>query len=319
MFETRTEKVDGRSVVIKEQVRHNAFVYADEGRVLTELASRSGSTLTSTLRSIFSGATIGQTNASKETHRNLQAGSYVFGVLLGIQPRAAMDLFGDLEVAAGTTQRFLWACAQHPDVGAIEPTGGVEPLERPEIGTSDNPLTALGGVMPIDTPEAVFDEVRARMIARMRGDAKGAELDTHRDLLRLKVMGTLALLEGRQAASEDDWRLAGVVMDNSDDVRRWVQDNIASAVLEARAAEGRKAAARQAQVEADQERRAFDSAVRSVANRANRSPGEVVSKRDLRHAVAGKHRALVDLDEVIANVVADGHMTPSGDGWKGTK
>ena len=319
MFEIRTEKVDGKTVTVKEQVRHNAFVYADEGRVLTELASRSGSTLTSTLRSIFSGATIGQTNASKETHRNLPAGSYVFGVLLGIQPRAAMDLFGELEVAAGTTQRFLWSCAQHPDIGALEPVGAVGPLERPEMGTPDNPLTALGGIQPIDTPEAVFDEVRARLIARARGDAEGDELDTHRDLLRLKVMGTLALLEGRQGASEDDWRLAGMVLDNSDDVRQWVRDSVASVVLEARAAEGRRAAARQAEVESDQERRAFDSAVRSVVNRANRDTSVVVSRRELSRAVAGKHRALVDLEEVIDKAVSTGGITPSGDGWKGTK
>lgn len=319
MFEVRTEKVDGKTVTVKEQVRHNAFVYADEGRVLTELASRSGSTLTSTLRSIFSGATIGQANASRETHRNLPAGSYVFGVLLGIQPRAAMDLFGELEVAAGTTQRFLWSCAQHPDIGALEPVGAVVPLERPEMGTLDNPLTSIGGIRPIDTPDVVFDEVRARLIARGRGDAQGSELDTHRDLLRLKVMGTLALLEGRQEATGDDWRLAGMIMDNSDEVRRWVQDSIAAVLMDARRAEGRRAAAKQAQVEADQERRAFDSAVRSVVNRANRDTSVTVSRRELSHAVAGKHRALVDLDEVIDKAVSTGGITPSGDGWKGTK
>ena len=319
MFQTRTEKIDGKSVVVKEQVHHNAFVYADEGRVLTELASRSGSTLTSTLRSIFSGATIGQANASKETYRNLQAGSYVFGVLLGIQPRAAMGLFSELEIAAGTPQRFLWACAQHPDIGDLEPIGAVRELERPQMGTSENPLTAIGGVQPIDVPDAVFEEVRARMIARSRGADGDGELDTHRDLLRLKVTGALALLEGRQGASEDDWRLAGTVLDNSDEVRRWVQDSIESVTVERRQAEGRRAAARQAQVEADQERRAFDSAVRSVANRANRDTSAMVTRRDLTQAIAGKYRSLVDLDEVIDKAVSSGDIAPVDGGWKGTK
>lgn len=309
MFELRNETEDGKRVARKVQIRHNAFVYADEGKVLGELAGRQGSTLTSTLRSIFSGATIGQTNASRETHRRLDAGTYTFGVLIGIQPRVAIDLFSDTEVAAGTTQRFLWACAQHPRIGEDE---GADPQWRWE------PLPKLFGLAdsyPIGTPEDVFAEVRARIIARARGEAEAGDLDSHRDLLRLKVMGALALLHGRQDADLDDWKRAGVILDTSDAVRAWVQSGISGARAAERLRHTARAAAQEEHLEAERVRRAMEAAVRSVVARCHRDPGVVVTRRELTQCIAGRNRRIVSVDEVVDAAVLAGQIRAVDGGW----
>lgn len=301
LFETEKDD-DGKPA--KVQKRHNAFFYADEGKVLSELAGRNGSTLTSMLRTAWTGATLGQANAGKDTHRVLPAGTYVYGVLLGIQPRAGVELFSDTEVAAGTTQRFLWACALHPEVGDRPgDLDAVAPVWRPRTMS----LTGITDTYPIDTPESVFAECRAALIAKARGEA-GDELDSHRNLMRLKVMGLLALLEGRQAADLDDWRIAGQVIDNSEAVRTWMRRDIAAARSERLRAAGMADAHRDAAREDATYERALRSAVKTVTNFCARHPDEIHSAASLYRLIAGRHRKVVESDDVMREAVAKGRI-----------
>src|SRR5204863_7766177 len=102
----------------KVQKWHGAVFYIDEGAVLGELSSRSGTTLLSTLRSAYMHATLGATNASRERKRRVHGTQYVYGLTLGIQPDLAGPILDD--APAGTPQRFVWLRADDPAMTADE-------------------------------------------------------------------------------------------------------------------------------------------------------------------------------------------------------
>ena len=60
-------------------------------------------------------------------------------------------------------------------------------------------------------------------MAAVRGEIDPDPTEAHAMLLRLKVAGLLAILDGRLNVDSDDWRLAGIVSDTSRAVRKRVQ------------------------------------------------------------------------------------------------
>lgn len=210
----------GKLRSVKRQVRHGAFVFADEGQVLTEIADRNGSTLLPTLRTMWTGGTIGQTNASSERKRVVPAGSYVFGVVLGLQPSKAGKLLADAD--AGTPGRFGWA-------SATDPTIPDEPPAWPGPLSWKVPPVITGGTA-VDVAPEIIAEVRSAGLAVVRGHSVVHPLDAHGNLYRLKVAALLAVLDGRHDINGKDWLLAGMVRATSDAVRGSVQSAVAADV-----------------------------------------------------------------------------------------
>ena len=86
LFDMVTEidpETDKPGKPVKRQVRFNASVFADEGEIIAALSSRSGSTLLSTYRTIWTGGILGQADASAERKRIVRAGQYAFGITVG--------------------------------------------------------------------------------------------------------------------------------------------------------------------------------------------------------------------------------------------
>jgi hypothetical protein len=215
LFERVTEpNADGKPMAVKRQTRHNAYWYIDEGQVLDELGHRSGNTILGTLRSAWSGAVLGNTNADPDKRRKVPAGTYTFGVAIGFQPTKAAQLLAD--GAGGTPQRFVWASTTDPHIPDMQPAwpGALE-WQRP-AGPTGHEVRRYFAVS-----DDVVAEIRAANLARTRGEcAPPDELDAHRLLLRLRIAALLSLLESPTlAVSPEDWHLAGVVMDTSDAVR----------------------------------------------------------------------------------------------------
>jgi hypothetical protein len=231
---------DGKPTKVKKQTRHNAYWYIDEGQILADLASRSGTTITAALRSAWSGAVLGNTNADPEKRRNVPAGSYTFGVTIGFQPTKAAQLLAD--GAGGTPQRFVWASATDPHIPEEQPTWP-GPLEwrRPPCPTGHEVRRYF------EVADVVVAEIRAANLARTRGDTPPVdELDAHRLLLRLRVAALLSLLTGPTlAVTADDWQLASMVMDTSDAVRAGVLTEVHKADQEREHATSEKLARRQ--------------------------------------------------------------------------
>lgn len=298
-FVQEVDDKSGKPVTVKRQTKFNAIVYVDEGEALGALGSRSGNTTLSTLRSIWSGQTLGQANATSERKRWVPAGQYVYGLVLGLQPDLAGPLLAD--VIAGTPQRFAWAWATDPNI-PDDPAPWPGPLEwmPPSPGVLDRikGLPKTGFVIhELEVVPAVFDEVRWRALTRVRGEVEVDPHDAHLDLLRLKVAGLLAILDDRLSVSEDDWRLAEVVTTTSGAVRRHIQRAVDSADRQREQQTSERLAGRQvravAAVEADQVKRA---ALRVIALVEAAPHG--ISVREVQRKVSHNQRKV--LEEAVA-------------------
>jgi len=208
---------------IRALAGHQAFIYVDEGEVLAELSDRKAATTVSTLRSAWSGQTLGQSNATTERTRLVPAGSYRLAMVVGFQPIKAAHILAD--DIGGTPQRFLWASAIDPTIPTVRPEWpGVLPWCPLDRAVMDRHVVGSAGGynrhrMTVAT--SIADEIDAAHLARQRGEEVGG-LDSHAHLHRLKVAGLLAILDGRMDVGEGDWRLAGMVWEVSCAVRAQV-------------------------------------------------------------------------------------------------
>jgi hypothetical protein len=191
---------DGEPIVkrkkVRQQVRHNAMFSSDEGRQMLAIANRSGSTIMSTLCSMWSGTATGASNAKAENSRTVARGSYVLGLLLGFQPKTMDDLFGD--VAGGAPQRFAYANTAHPDITADE-------IDFPDGLSPQVPMMAPI-MMELSAKHRRL--VREHMAARAKNEIEVGPLDGHRVLLHCRTAALLAILHSKQEVTDDLWDLA---------------------------------------------------------------------------------------------------------------
>lgn len=193
--------------------QHESIMFiADEIDTLAAHSSRSGSTVLPMLRSAFSGATLGaSTKASNGFH--LAARSYRMTLIVGAQPSRASAILDDEN--GGTPQRFMWFPAIDARITADRPMAPGELTVTNEL-TSDKWQYGCELVVPEEVERTI---TRARVKA-MRG--QGDSLDSHSLYVREKFAYALAILDGRDYMTVNDWRLSGVAMKVSDYTREWV-------------------------------------------------------------------------------------------------
>ncbi|MEU4487349.1 hypothetical protein AB0H94_21135 [Streptomyces purpurascens] len=268
-----------------KQVRHNAYFYIDEGQILAKLGERTGSTLGETLRRAAVGETLGQTNASEERTRYVEAGSYSLGLLVGFQPTTALPVLSDS--GTGTPQRFVWGWAEDPSI-PDDPPSWPGPLSTLDcLKTRYEPVD-------IDFPKRVRDLLWRERVLRNRGDLQVPELDGHAGLIKVKLAALLALLEDRYGVTDEDWQLAEVMWDASCAVR---DSLLARAHREAEAAKQQQEEAKlQAELRAHQAKNDDDDAVQRLAIRARvfaqKESGRTFS--EFRRRLAGRDRAYAE-------------------------
>ena len=195
----------------KRQAFKSGYFYCDEGETLLTLGVRKGSTILQTLRTAWSGGVIGNTNANIETRRKLDRYAYRASVLVAFQPSCGSALVADSN--GGTPQRFLFASAVD--------------REMPRIAAT------FPGVLAYDpTSEMlalkVHDEIARELDDNKYNSARGAlivdPLDTHIDYIRVRVAALFALLDCRRFIDLSHWNMATLVVDNSRQVRRTLDD-----------------------------------------------------------------------------------------------
>jgi hypothetical protein len=180
---------------VKSKLRDNAFVYVDEGQTLSQQGKRQGNIVLPTIRSAFNGESLGQSNASEETSRNVPEGSYSLGVVIGYQKDTAQELLGD--TAPGTPQRFIWC-------SATDPTVPLEPPEHP--GYLDVSLDSEG---KITFCQEINDELWQQNHAKVTGEQEDDDdLDSHEPLMLSKLSALLCMLDSRHMVTPQDWALA---------------------------------------------------------------------------------------------------------------
>ncbi len=144
------------------------------------------------------------------------------------------------------------------------------------------------------------------------------ELDAHRDLLRLRVAGLLALLDGRRNIGDDDWRLAGIILAASDTNRRGL---IADARLAARDVEDAahaKAARREVTIRDTVANRATTAMAKANGRKVRRvfdAGHHPVKRNEMVKACNGGHRREGSIEEAIEIAEANGSIIATSDGF----
>jgi hypothetical protein len=289
--------VDGKKE--KRQTRDRLYFYLDEGQALAELGSRKGSTLLPTVRSAWSGEMLGQANATTDTRRVLREGAYRCAVVIGLQVAHGAALLDD--AAGGTPQRVAFFAATDPTV----------PDDPPPWPGHLEVAVAQPGEM--DVHPAIADEIRRHALALVRGEAEADPLDSHANLVRLKLAALLALLDDRHAIHPDDWQLAGDVWASSCAVRRHIAATAAQAAQAREEAYTARQVRTQHAVAASVEQRAVECMARAIARKARRRAPDTLTRRDLHGATKAAWRQHATLDDAIALAVEHGWISDAGD------
>lgn len=251
---------------------HTALFTASEIDSLAALFTRQGSTLEGELRKVWTGETLGFTNAQKATRTFVERLSYRAGVIVGVQPLRAETLLAGAD--GGTPQRFIW-------MRVLDPQRPTERPKTPEPISVEVPSWTPGDLSVPDVAVRAIDDHQA---AIHREDPAVDPLAGHALLCRLKVAAALMLLEQRAELNDEDWRLAGNVMAVSDHTRASVQQ----------ATRERKRTVNRARALADAEReetlsehrlkRASDTILRKIEARGQQTKNQLrmAMKADIR-------------------------------------
>jgi hypothetical protein len=322
----------GKTRSEKAQTRTRILFSVDEGQIMSDMSKRNGSTLMSILRSAWSGATLGQSNAQKSTSRELKAHLYRFAALVGFQPSKAEAILED--EAGGTPQRLLWFSVTDPNMllpedrperpaafhwqsrpvqyHRPEPTGKLLDISH-ATNPVNGPAEAIIEVLQA-SPLAIHETGMAHTMAG-RGESDINPLDSHKMLLRGQTAALLALLADplTDGYSDDDWLLAGEIVDTSCGVRDWVLTSAAEQRRRDAAARNMAAAGQAVTVRQVLDDDATTRAARSIGRKVARST-EPVSEADCWRGVSSKVRKQVTRDDVLALAVDLGLIEQRADG-----
>lgn len=286
------------------QNRYNAFFYLDEGAAMFKILERQGATLGETLRTAWTGDTIGSQNATKE--RNRKVDDYCLGLVVGFQKTTALPLLADH--IAGTPQRFLWC-------GTIDPH---IPEDKPEeIHTRlswDYELVHRAGMLRCHP--AIARELWTLSRGKSAGQIEVASHDSHQPSMWVKVAALLAILDGRVEIDLQDWALAKMVWDHSADVRDRLlvfgEQEAAQRRLQ-RLESRRQDAAADHEGKQEAEQQTTERAARIVARFVQKHPEEGVTRKQLKDAVGKKYRQ--SLDDALVQAVDEQWVVERDQRW----
>lgn len=191
------------------EIPHQSVIMTiTELSALGKQSAAAGSVHVPTLCQAWSGEAL---NSTTKACRNIaEAGSYRIGLVGGIQPSNAKMFLGADSADTGLAQRMVWFDARRT-LPAVLPTPP-EPLKQPVM---------------VEWPRVVsFPEQAHRDTDKWQRAESRDPLDTHNNYSRCKIAFALAVMGGRVHVDDEDWRLAGVVMDHSVLTRKWVQSEM---------------------------------------------------------------------------------------------
>ncbi|QXO14212.1 DNA primase [Gordonia phage Bock] len=294
-----------------EWSRRTVLIDAPEVEALGAIGGRKGSTADAILRQAFSGETLGFSYAAAEKRLRIPGGQYRFTMMVGVQPEVAGALFDGS--SGGTPQRFLWLPAEDHRLGLECPEWDGEPITgyRPEYWDSPS-----GGHV-IDVTRDALNEIREdrrrrgrriSLVARPHDDGDQVDnLDAHALYVREKVAAALAILDGREFVTDDDWWLSAAVLSMSLMTRDGITEVMESARLRDAEKRGQEKGAEQigakaTATEIDDER--LGSTRRRVVSVLAENGRAGVPRRDVMSRMAKSNRPY--LTTALAGLEEDG-------------
>lgn len=259
---------------------HEAVMFmADEIDTMQALGMRTGSTLSGILRSAFTAETIGFSYRTASS-RHLQAHTYRMTLVANVQPAKAGALMDDQY--GGTLQRFMWFPGSDARIDVVTPLMPGA-LDLP-------PHTAWQYPRELKVPYIAKHLIKQERAKAMRGEQN--HLDGHALFIREKFAFALAVLDGRDEMTEEDWRLASVASRVSDHTREWVTNLLRRSVEEQATERGRLQGVSQSAADEEKThqsskrmRRIGEWALKRITEAA-----DGLTQRELTQAVASRDR-----------------------------
>jgi Bifunctional DNA primase/polymerase, N-terminal len=312
------------------QVGKNWSVFAEipEVDTLTATGGRGGSTLMAELRYAWSGERLGIDYAADDKAIVLQSQRYRLCMVVGVQPLRAQPIFEDAD--AGTPQRFVWFPVDdpgRPDRRPDEPArfdlppwpslfapsdqneDGIVTFDR-NIVLADQMATRADPdefeVLPV--PDAVSEAIDEQARAVLGGAEDINPLDGHKLLCREKLAAAIAILRQHREITGQDWDLAGIAMEVSDQTRESVLATIAAEAGERNQRLGVAAGVRKS-AEADQ---IADDHAKRIGRIATGVVEKLTAKNDqtlnaVKKMFSGPDRKYVD--EALSELEDEGRIT----------
>lgn len=220
----------------------------DEATALTATADRNGTTIVQTLLTAWSGGTLGNLNATAERRRIVPAGVRRISVTMNMQTKHGWMLMTDELRSRGFANRIAFAFS--------EPEVEIDWRERPDKpGPLHLPQIPVVPGRTVTFPDATRDAADAQRQAIRRGLVDG-DLEGHAVLVQMKIAAMFALVEERYEVTDEDWELAGAVMDSSRATRALALASVGEQERARLEAQGRAQGIREAAAEDTKERQA---------------------------------------------------------------
>lgn len=180
----------------------------DEAMAIIQASSRQSATIGSVLCAAWSGNDPGQGNASADRKRvGMNPFTFRMAGLAAIQLSLGHHLLDDRFVEQGLSGRLVFFAAEDPSIPDPDDTI----IDWP--GALDLPIHPTVNLVVDYAPE-INAEVRREHYKRTVGKTREAPVDGHLRLVRLKLSGILTLMDGRRSVTQDDWALAGMIVDS---------------------------------------------------------------------------------------------------------
>jgi hypothetical protein len=201
----------------KVRPRREAVMFTtDEIDTLTAMGQRQGGTTLATLRTAFSGGTLGF-SYTKGNDAHVNAHTYRMTFIVNAQPSRTGGLLADH--GGGTPQRFMWFPAND-----LRPTMATANENYVPAGIPIPHGLAMLGDKTIQIPREARDMILAEREKALHGERDC--LDGHALFCREKFAYALALMDDRVDMGEEDWRLSGIAAEVSSRTREWVQHEL---------------------------------------------------------------------------------------------
>lgn len=277
---------------------------------LAAVGSRQGSTVMPILRSGWSGEQIGTQTADISRRVHVADHAYRMCMVAGIQPGRAGSLLDDAD--GGTPQRFLWLPATDPGMPDVAPDAPT-PQRLKNLGQIVvNGFVDGRGLVAMTVCQTAKDTITEAHLARVRGD--GEALDGHALLTRLKVAAALAILEGRQDVTDEDWRISRTITRVSDATRASVVAHRSAALAKSNEARAKGEAERQIIVSETVAEKAVAKVARSVLRHLDGGEGTWAPLRKLLRSTDRPY-----FEEAVDHLVKSGQISVENITGSGTE
>lgn len=210
---------------------HAAVFFFDEGGKLESLNSRQGSTVTEYMKEGWSGSEFGRTLASGRGII-LPKNSYRFACVINTQPKRSGALFTDEAIAGGLQGRFLWFDVTADINRHLVTYEDVDPVYIPHIDWSGVKHIRALASMNLAHQQHHWNAL----------DGHVTDTESHILLTKAKVAVGLAVLDGRVELNDEDWQLAEVIIQHTNETRSTIQEVLKEEYRRSVISDGKRAA-----------------------------------------------------------------------------